>query len=275
MADARIPRCDLHTHSSFCVGDDTPEAFVTETLARRMQVLGFSAKAPVSFDLAHSMRREDLPAYRREILRLRGAYGDRIELLLGIEQDFYAVETGETWDYIIGSVHYLCLEGEYVAIDRSKEALQSLVRERFGGDFYRLAEQYFALVSELPARTECNIVGHFDLLAKFNGDGSLFDETHPRYLRPAMDALDALLSQGAVLEINTSDMCAGLRRVPYPAPLFLHRIAEKRGRVLLSSNAHRKEDLLAGFAQGVRIARAAGIGGLSVWTREGWKTQPI
>lgn len=275
MAVARIPRCDLHTHFSFCDGDDTPEAFVTEALARKIQTLGFSAHAPVSFDPVHSLRREEVTAYRHELLRLQKVYGDRIEIFLGVEQDFYAEETGEPWDYIIGSVHYLCLDGQYVAIDQSKETLQKLVREQFGGNFYRLAEQYFSLVSGLPARTGCHIVGHFDLLAKFNADGSLFDEADPRYLRPAMDALDTLLAQNAVLEINSSDMCEGLRRLPYPAPLFLHRIAEKRGMVTLTSDAHRKEDLLRGFSDSLQIARAAGIGGVSVMTRAGWKFHSI
>lgn len=275
MAVARIPRCDLHTHSSFCDGEDTPEAFVLEALARGMQTLGFSVHAPVAFASHGSMGCADFKSYRREIMRLQETYGDRIELLLGLEQDFYAEAVTERWDYIIGSVRHLCSEGQSVAIDGSKEQLRGVVRSHFGGDFYRFAAHYFSLVAQLPTRTGCAIVGSFDLLSKFNGDGSLFDESDPRYLRPALDALDALLAQHAVLEINTSDMCRGRRRVPYPAPIFLRRIAEKRGQVVLASNAHGKGELLGGFSDALQIARACGLGAVSVLTRDGWQIRSI
>ena len=270
MSVARIPGCDLHTHSSFCVGKDSPEAFVLEALRRGMETLGFSAYAP-----AVSRSAGNAEPYRRELLRLRNLYGDQLHILLGLEQDALAAKPTGEWDYIIGAVHALPSKEGPVPIDSSREALQRLVRECFGGDFYRLAAQYFCLVAELPARTGCQIVGHFDLLAKFNADGALFDENDPRYLRPAMDALDALLAEDTVFEINTADMRRGARRVPYPAPLFLRRIAEKRGLVTLGSDACESGELLGGFSEALQIARAAGIGGVSVLTRSGWEFRSI
>ena len=271
MAFDQIPKSNLHTHTCFCDGADTPEDLVRAAIDLGMHTLGFSGHSTVFFDTECCMSREDTERYRSEVLRLKEQYRERLCVLLGIEQDFYADEPAAGYDYIIGSVHYLRQEGEYIAVDLSKQALLDTVKRFFGGDFYRFARHYFELVSQVVEKTGCSIVGHFDLLAKFNDDGSLFDETDPRYLRPAIDALDALLEKDVIFEINTGAASRGYRKIPYPAPIFLHRIAEKRGRVTLSSDAHRHENLLYGFSDAMGIAHSVGLGALDVMTPNGWK----
>ena len=272
MMSARIPKSNLHTHTDFCDGTDSAERMVLAAIEAGMDTLGFSGHSTIFFDLECSMTREATAEYRKEILRLRKQYGDRLHILLGIEQDLYADEPASGYDYVIGSVHYLHIDGEYSAVDLSKQSLTELVNRHFSGDFYRFARHYFELVATLPQKTGCDIIGHFDLLSKFNTAGDLFDENDPRYLRPAMDALDALLARDVIFEINTGAMSRGYRKTPYPAPIFLHRIAEGRGRVTLSSDAHRSNALLYAFSEAMHIARAAGLGSLAVMTRQGWQT---
>ena len=49
-------------------------------------------------------------------------------------------------------------------------------------------------------------MGHFDLLTKFNEGDRLFDAGAPRYLDAAMGALDTLLKEDVLFEINTGAM---------------------------------------------------------------------
>ena len=125
-------------------------------------------------------------------------------------------------------------------------------------------------MATVAERTACDIVGHFDLVSKFNERFPRFEESDPRYLHPALEALDALLGQDAVLEVNTGAMARGYRRLPYPAPIFLHRIAEKRGNVMLSSDAHDKDALLFGFSDATRILRSCGITKVLVARGDAW-----
>ena len=268
----RLPKSDLHTHTRFCDGDHTPEEMVRAAISLGMDTLGFSGHSTVRFASDACMSREATAAYIDEVNRLKAQYDQQLHILLGIEQDYYADTPAIEYDYIIGSVHYVRTEGQYFAIDADRETLIRLVREQFSGDFYRFAKHYFELTARLVERTGCHIVGHFDLLTKFNRDGSLFDEKDPRYLRAALDALDALLEKDVIFEINTGDFACARRRVPYPAPILLHRIAEKRGHVTLSSDAHSCEMLLTGFRDALMIARAAGLGAVRVMTRNGWKS---
>ena len=130
---------------------------------------------------------------------------------------------------------------------------------------------YFETVATVKEKTDCDVVGHFDLVSKFNERFPRFDESAPRYLHPALEALDALLDAGAVFEVNTGAIARGYRRAAYPAPLFLHRIAERRGNVTLSSDAHDKENLLFAFPEACKILRASGITTALVRDKNGWR----
>ena len=271
----RYPKCNLHTHTCFCDGKDTPREIVLAALDQGLETLGFSGHSNTPFCLESSMTQAGETHYRKEILSLKEEFGDRICILLGIEQDFYSNPISKAYDYVIGSVHFLLEDGEYCAVDYSPERFSQIVKEHYRGDVYRFASAYYETVAQVVDRTGCDVVGHFDLITKFNEGNRFFDESDPRYLGPALDALDALLQKDVVFEINTGAMSRGYRRTPYPSPIFLHRIAEKRGRVTLSSDAHAKENLLYGFDEALKFARAGGLGGITLYTKQGWKDFPL
>lgn len=269
------PKCNLHTHTSFCDGKDAPLAIVREAIRGGLQTLGFSGHSHTAFDPGYCMTPESTLAYRDEIERLKKAYEGQIRILCGIEQDLYTEEQASGFDYIIGSVHYVLRDGKYHPVDLSPEATLQTVRECFGGDFYRYAAAYYEAVAQLPKQTSCDIIGHFDLIEKFNEGERMFATDEYRYRRPMMDALDELLKHDVLFEINTGAMARGYRSVPYPSPYVLRRIAEKRGRVVLNSDAHTKEALTYGFEDAVRYARSCGIGGFALPTERGWEILPL
>ncbi len=264
-------KVNLHTHTNFCDGKNTPEELVREAIALGMDTLGFSGHSHTPFDAGYTMSQKGTEQYCKEILRLKEQYADKIDLLLGIEQDVFAPLAPQSFDFCIGSVHYVCLEGEYVSVDDTLEIAEKGVADFCEGDWYRFTRAYYETVATVIEKTGCDIVGHFDLVAKFNERYPRFDESNPRYLHPAMEALDALLEKNAVFEINTGAMAKGYRRLPYPAPIFLHRIAERQGRVTLSSDAHDRSTLLYGFSDACRILRSCGISRVSVMEKNGWR----
>lgn len=270
-----IPKANLHTHSVFSDGKNTPEEMLREALAHGFVTLGFSDHSQLECGKDWSLSEQGEKEYKAEIARLREVYKDRICVLLGIEQDILSVSSPFGWDYVIGSVHMIPKGGMYHPVDMDSEALKRAVNEFFGGDFYLFAKDYYALVAQLYQRTSCDIVGHFDLVTKFNEGNALFDENDPRYLKCAMEALDALMEKDVIFEINTGAISRGYRRTPYPAPIFLQRIAEKRGRVTFSSDCHRKEWLLTGHREALQYAKAAGLGSIAVRTHQGFEEFPL
>ncbi len=241
-----IAHFDLHTHTVFCDGHDTPEEMAASAAARGLDCLGFSGHSYTSFDESYCMSKNGMEEYRVRVASLREQYRDRMNILCGVEQDFYSDEDTDWCDYVIGSVHYLLIGSRYYAIDETPETLFEAVRA-LGGDIYDLAGEYFRTVSRLVEKTHADVIGHFDLISKFNGDGSLFDESDPRYASAWRSAADELIKKCVPFEINTGAISRGRRHVPYPAPMMTKYIARRGGRFILSSDSHSKDTLAFGF----------------------------
>lgn len=269
IEDTRLT--DLHMHTCYCDGRDTPEAMVQEAIAKGFSCIGFSGHSYVAFDPKAGIDPERrLQAYVEEIGRLKAVYAGKIRIFCGIELDYHTVpETGTgrvPFDYIIGSVHYIPLDyctapvlseaekqqkrltedfgkAGFAAVDDTPQILMDAVRDHYNGDYYSAAEAYYQLEADVVNRTGCDIIGHFDLFSKFNQKYQLFDEQHSRYVKAWKRAADQLLSTGKVFEINTGGMSRGWRNIPYPAPEIQEYIRQKGGRFILSSDSHCKETI--------------------------------
>ena len=200
-----------------------------------------------------------IAAYRREILRLREVYGDRIRILLGIECDSYSHIRPERYDYVIGSVHELRLGRARISVDESAAAFRRDVQRYFGGDPYAVCEFYFARVAQVVERTGADIIGHFDLVTKFNSSGELFDESHPRYIRAWQTAADALLKTGKPFEINVGAISRGYQAKPYPMPQVLSYLRDRGAKFLLSGDSHSTDGIAFQFDRWETHLRAMGI----------------
>ena len=233
---------DLHMHTVFSDGKNTPEEMVEAAIALGMDAVGISDHAYTPGDeccMPPDRRKE----YRRELRRLREKYAGAIDVRCGLERDLFS-DDFEPCDYAIGSVHFLRMrDGHPVVVDWDTERLRADVETYFHGDWYGLAEEYFAAVSRVVEVTRCDIIGHFDLLTRNNERHALFDTNHPRYIRAWQAAADALLKTGAAFEINTGAIARGYRTAPYPAPDIAAYLKERGAVMLLSSDAHRKEDI--------------------------------
>ena len=267
---------NLHTHTVYCDGKSTPEEVVRSAIRLGLDSLGFSGHAPcpVPGDEA-GMKEEDVPVYRAEIARLREQYAGQLEIFLGMEQDHFLFSNQEPWDYIIGSVHYVPKDEAYLPVDYSEEVFVQNLERHYAGDPYAFAEDYYRLVGGIAERTGCQIVGHFDLLTKFNEGDKLFDTGHPRYVSAALEALDRLAEQDVIFEINTGAMSRGYRVTPYPSPALLRCLRERNLPICVTSDAHSAGTLLHAFPQAEMLARSCGYRERMVLTRRGFEPMAL
>ena len=271
-----LTKSNLHTHTSFADGKHTAEEVVLSAINAGMEVLGFSEHSFHPHPAVYGMKSIEVQEeYRKEIERIKNLYADRIKILCGIEQDSHCGIPTDVFDYVIGSVHYVKLGGELCCVDLSAQTTLDAIKKHCGGDPIKYAKAYFEAVANVEKDTQCDIVGHFDLLTKFNEQTAIFDTSDPRYIKAGLEALDALLERNVIFEINTGAMARGYRSTPYPAPVFLHRIAEKRGNVTITSDAHNKDFLTYGFDKALQIVKASGIGSVLKMTGKGWKNIAI
>ena len=267
---------NLHTHTCFCDGKNTPEEMVLGAISLGCRSLGFSGHAPLPVGgEGWAMNPDQVPRYRREVLDLREKYAGQLDIYLGLEQDIDSPPAQGHWDYLIGSVHNLTVEGTCFSVDDSATVLRNAVLRYFDGDPLALAEAYYRKVSQVAEVTGCQIVGHFDLLTKFNEDGTFFNEESPRYRKAALSALDALSGQGLVFEINTGAISRGYRTTPYPAPFLLRELSRRGESICITSDSHSADTILYGFSQAAELARSCGFKEAMVLTRQGFIPQEL
>lgn len=242
-------KSDLHVHTVFSDGKNTPEEMVQAAIRMGLDRIGFSDHAHTPFDEVWCMHREQEPEYRRTVQALKEKYRGQIEILCGVEQDFYSDSGTETYDYAIGSVHYVKVGEHYLPVDESSELLTENVQTYFGGDYIRFAEAYFRTVGQFAEQPGIRCIGHFDIVSKFNEGERLFRESDPRYTAAWKNAADRLIGAGKPFEINTGAIARGYRTEPYPARNITRYIQEKGGKLFLSSDSHSTDTLCFEFSR--------------------------
>ena len=250
---------DFHVHTNFCDGNNSAEEMVRAAIDLKMKRLGFSGHGYTAFDEEYCMSRENTLRYVDEIAALKEKYKDKIEIFCGVEMDYYTEEPLFDADYVIGSVHYVKKENRYLPVDMSEERFRLAAEELFDGDMYALAESYFDAVGDVARKTNADIIGHFDLISKFNEGNKLFDAQNPRYVKVAKRAIDKLLPYNKPFEINTGAISRGYRTMPYPDVPMLEYIFKNGGRVVLSSDSHSVDTLCFKFEEYERMAREIGF----------------
>ncbi len=258
---------NFHTHSKCSDGADTPESIVLQALELGMTRLGFSDH----IDPDPKVSIKDFPEYLKECARLRDAYADRLEILIGAELDnMMPRSAAEGVEYIIGSTHYLAYgEDGAVPVDYMPEAMLSYCREHLGGDLYLLAKRYYELEAQLPERMNPTIIGHFDLIMRNLDKCEAFDSSDKRYRMPALETMEYLVSKAIPFEVNCGAVNRGARKDYYPDMFLLKKLRDFGGEIFINSDAHQKELLLGAFDGAVQAAVSCGFDHVNVLTREG------
>ena len=227
-----------HAHTTYCDGKNTAEEMVLSAIEKGCHEIGFSGHAYMDFDSSWCMSIENTEKYKQEIRALKEKYKDKIKIYLGIEQDYFSSLPTDDYDFVLGSVHYVKKDGKYLPVDLSHDATVKFVNECYNGDFYAYAEDYYKLVKDVYNKTKCDIIGHVDLVTKFNEGGREFNTDNERYKKCALDAVEELLLTPAIFEINTGAISRGYRKEAYPEKFLLDRIAKSRKPFVINSDTH-------------------------------------
>ncbi len=254
---------DLHTHTCFCDGKNTPEEMVLSAISKGLKTYGISGHSHtvrIPNGKIWSMTLEGQLEYARQINGLKAKYDGQIRLLLGTEVDYLAEPLNFKPDYIIGGVHAVTVGDCCFEVDDKAEIIRNAIDEYFGGDDLKFAREYYSLVADVVDKTNCDIIAHFDLITKFSEKQPMFDTASDKYKSIALEAVDALIEKDKIFEINTGAMARGWRTYPYPDDFILKRLAEKGARVMLNSDSHSAENIGFSFAEAGEYAKSCGIG---------------
>lgn len=213
---------DLHSHHDRCGhAEGKIEDYIQAAIERNLHYIGISDHSPYFYleeDQPYpgiAMAKSELDDYIKEVFMLKEKYKDKIQVLLGMESDYFpeyaAMYSNHfkkyPFDYIIGSVHHV--HGKSIFLKGRWEQLSD--KERL-----EEKESYYHLIQQSAKSGMFQVLGHIDamkgyLLEFHDVKTPLIDET-----------LQVIADEGVAIEVNTSGKnkdCGGW----YPS----HEILEK------------------------------------------------
>lgn len=252
---------DYHIHTARCGhASGGMVDYVRRARELSLREIGFADHLPLLFkqDPTLTMRVDQLGEYIQAVEKLKEEFPD-IVIKAGIEADYlpdYEEETARLlksydFDFIIGSVHFIDGWGfdDSRYIDGYKDR-----------DIYKLYARYFELVAGAAKTGLFDIIGHLDLIKKYN-------------FRPGADitplvrdTVGAVKDAGACVEINT----AGLRKPVgemYPSADILRLCFESNIPITIGSDAHKPEEVGKDFDLAMSAAKEAGYDKVVVFNK--------
>ena len=265
---------DLHTHTLYSHGKDTPEAMFAAAQAKGLTLMGFTEHSPRPHTYNYTNEYRDhlirhFPQYVAEVQDLQRRHPDKV--LLGMEMDWMEKEvdfikksiTAYDFDYLIGSVHFLQTWG----YDDDPADWKSLA----AADHHRHYEAYFTTLRRMAESGLFQIAAHVDLIKIFSVDAFRAWIAHDDHLDLVRDALVALRQSGMALEISSAGLRKPCKEI-YPGPRIMALAADMGVDITFASDAHNVQDVAYGFDTLADYARQHGYTH-SVWFRKGQKFQ--
>ncbi|MDE5969352.1 MAG: histidinol-phosphatase [Muribaculaceae bacterium] len=237
---------NLHSHTEFCDGRATMEAFAREAVKLGYDLYGFSPHSPVPIESPCNMHRDNVERYVAEVSRINSEYGDKCRFLAGMEVDYLGELWGPASDYIaslpldyrIGSVHFVQTpdKSRFVDCDGSHERFAGYLEKYFDNDLRYVVESYFNSMSQMIDKGSFDIVGHLDKIAENASSVDPEIENQPWFIDKINSLIDQIAETDLIVEINTK-MFAQRNRL-FPSPRYWKRLVDAKIPVTFNSDAH-------------------------------------
>lgn len=275
---------NLHLHSRFSDGHNEPLEYVKSALEMGIKQLGFSEHSPLPFKNPFSLKTSDVEEYIKTIEALKNAYSGRMEIYRALEMDYIPDMSNnfDYWrnkcnvDYLIGSVHLVSspesadlwfTDGpEYQTYDDGLCAL-------FGGDIKKGVKAYYHQMNEMILTQDFEIVGHVDKIKMHNRD-RYFNEDEKWYQNLVDECLDLIREKDLIIEINTRGKYKNRYDGLFPDGLALEKVKSRNIPVIISSDAHRPNEINLGIKEAIIKLKEKGFTELvkfdnGIWTSIG------
>ena len=243
---------NYHTHSLYCDGKSTLEEHVREAEKCGLLQLGFSSHSSVPFENNFAISEEKLPEYVNEIDQLQQKTNIKLlkslecEFVPGVTRDFDFWRTNYHLDYVIGGVHLVRQpNGDNLwFIDGSKqETYDNGLRDLFNNDIKAAVTTFWEQTFEMLETQHLDIIAHFDKI-KMHNRNRFFTEDESWYKVLADKAIQLIKKHDVIIEVNTRGLYKKRCDHFYPSTELLMKARKADIPVLISSDAHKAEELM-------------------------------
>ncbi|RFU66690.1 histidinol-phosphatase [Peribacillus glennii] len=230
-------RFDFHTHHQRCGhARGNIRDYIEKAIDNGLDMIGIADHTPYFSSeedqpYPHiAMGKSQFAEYVSEVLQLKEEYKGKIEVLLGIESDFFPQHVGiyrryfdrYPFDYIIGSVHHV--DGISIFKKGRWEGLSNKEKQK-------TKETYYKLIEESARSGMYQILGHIDAMKGF----------YPAFSSIETEAVEHTLKIIAEFEVTIEVNTSGKTKQSggwYPADDILEKALFYGVHVTFGSDAH-------------------------------------
>ena len=123
--------------------------------------------------------------------------------------------------------------------------------------------------------SEIDIIGHFDLIQKYNENQDMIAFDNAEYLKLCYEILDKIIAANKIIEVNTGAIARGYRSKPYPHELLLRYIAKNNGMICLNSDCHNRNYLDCYYDESIQLIKNCGFDSMMILDDDGFKKTAI
>jgi histidinol-phosphatase (PHP family) len=244
---------DLHMHTPLCRhARGEPVEYARRAVELGFKEIGFSDHSPMRQDNFDDwrMRFDQLSEYVEKVRQAQKDFPQltirlalEVDYLPGQEEWIRELAKLHSWDYFIGSVHYV---SDSWAVDSPYK-----LSEWRNRDVWEVWSIYFDRLTTAAESGLFEIIGHADLPKKFghrpNRDCTPLYETF----------LNAAKKHNCALDVNTAGLRKDCKEI-YPSRQLLELAFKKGIPITFGSDAHAPEEVGMNFNEAIQLGRSVG-----------------
>ncbi len=259
---------NYHTHCTYCDGKDPLSAYIPVAEKMNFRQLGFSSHAPVPFENNFGIPEAQIPNYCQDIDHLKGQ--TNVQLLKALECDFIpGMSTPfrhfkDTYglDYIIGGVHLVRPKNSdrlWFIDGHDRDIYDHGLHQLFNGNIQLAVTTFWEQTFEMLETQQLDIIAHVDKI-KMHNQRRFFREDESWYEALVDEALRLIRRRGVVMEVNTRGLYKRRCDAFYPSTEILMKAKKLDIPVVVSTDAHKAEELGLLAAEAEQELRNCGYG---------------
>ena len=244
---------DYHMHTPLCRhAKGEPTEYAARAVQLGLSEIGFSDHSPMRQDDFDDWRMfaSQLDEYVEKVRKAQRDYPQliiklalEVDYLPGHEDWIRELAARHSWDYFIGSVHYVSETWDF---DNPAKLSQWKARDPF-----EVWSAYFDRMTMAAETKLFQIMGHADLAKKFCFVPK--EDCTPLFTR----FLDACRKTGTAIELNTAGLRKDCKEI-YPSRRILSLAYERQVPITFGSDAHAPEEVGLDFDKAIQLARDVG-----------------
>ena len=237
------------------ISEDFSWVGITEHMAPLTDARRYPDEADA--DLSADFLLDRFRTYFRECRRLQEKYSSKIEIFTAFETETYAGSSAHVKelveelrpDYLVGSVHHV----HDICIDFDEQNF-SLAVEKAGG-ITNLYQDYLDAQYGMLQELEPSVVGHFDLIRKFDLN-YLQTLANPNVWQRVERNLDYISDNALILDFNLRGFDKATEQ--YPSMPVLEAALERDIAIVPGDDSHGVNSVGRNFDKGIEILHSLG-----------------